>query len=257
VDDPRFQETFEDVFVGTTLLNTPFYLVAGNHDWNGNVTAQIDYTSKSTRWKFSDYFYTETFKISQYNTILQIVMIDTVILAGLTQDIEYCQQYNIDINKCKLKPNGPENIKTAQDEWNWINTTLATSTADYLIVAGHYPVWSIGEHGPTQILVDQLRPLLKQYNVQLYFNGHDHSFQYLLDSSYSNTGYIVTGGAHVCDYSQIHRLDVPANSLQYWGCDRGGFVRVHIEDTMKVYFYDGRTTDVVYQTNEWSSRNSN
>ena len=46
-----------------------------------------------------------------------------------------------------------------------IESTLAASTADYLIVAGHYPVWSVCEHGPTTNLVSQLKPLLEQYKV--------------------------------------------------------------------------------------------
>ena len=31
----------------------------------------------------------------------------------------------------------------------WLEDTLKASTASFLVVAGHYPVWSICEHGPT------------------------------------------------------------------------------------------------------------
>ena len=38
--------------------------------------------------------------------------------------------------------------KTMVDEQTaWIEDTLAASTADFLWVAGHYPVWSVCSHG--------------------------------------------------------------------------------------------------------------
>lgn len=57
---------------------------------------------------------------------------------------------------------------------SWIETVLAGSTADYLIVAGHFPVYSVCQHGNTQNLVDNLKPLLVRYGVQSYLSGHDH-----------------------------------------------------------------------------------
>eukprot|EP00493_Phyllostaurus_siculus_P017225 UN17488 len=38
--DPRFRETFEDVYTNKSL-QIPFYAIAGNHDHMNNVTAQI------------------------------------------------------------------------------------------------------------------------------------------------------------------------------------------------------------------------
>lgn len=49
--------------------------------------------------------------------------------------------------------------------------------APYLLVSGHFPVYSVAEHGPTKCLVDRLRPLLHQYRVTAYLCGHDHNLQ--------------------------------------------------------------------------------
>ena len=113
----------------------------------------------------------QVFSIPGTGSSLQLVMIDTVVLAGLTHP------------KLRgLPPAGPTSHGRAEDEWQWIEQTLFSSTADWIIVAGHYPgiygstatpphclppstVWSIAEHGPTQVLVEQLRPLLQKYNV--------------------------------------------------------------------------------------------
>ena len=81
----------------------------------------------------------------------------------------------IDVNtSCTL---GPESPELADEQLKWIEKSLAASTADYIIVGGHYPVWSIGNHGPTSQLIEQLKPLLEKYNVNAYICGHDHNMQ--------------------------------------------------------------------------------
>lgn len=58
----------------------------------------------------------------------------------------------------------------------------------WLLVVGHYPVFSKGEHGDISELTTYLLPLLEKYNVHAYFCGHDHlsevyNFSYF-DQSY-------------------------------------------------------------------------
>ena len=52
VDDPRFKETFEDVFTADDLQGAGFFkVIAGNHDHYGNVSAQIAYAAReNSRW---------------------------------------------------------------------------------------------------------------------------------------------------------------------------------------------------------------
>lgn len=168
VDDARFKNTFDKVFDDNVLQNTPFYLLAGNHDHNGNVSAQIAYSKKEPRWIFPDYYYKLNFKVPMSQSAVDVIMIDTVLLCG-----------NSDHDFLGKQPKGPANQKVADDQLTWIKKQIEMSKAPYLLVAGHYPVYSIAEHGPTDCLIDKLLPTLQQYNITAYLSGHDHNLQHL------------------------------------------------------------------------------
>ena len=96
--------------------------------------AQIGYKSrKVTRWVFPDYWYSFTKDIGNGMTA-EFVMIDTVLLAGESfHDIE---------NNIFVAATGPKNLQKAQSQWTWLEKTMRDSTADFLFVVGHYPVYS-------------------------------------------------------------------------------------------------------------------
>lgn len=52
-------------------------------------------------------------------------------------------------------------FSSQRQQLTWIKDTLRSSTADYLIVAGHHPVFSAGSHGNTRYLEIKLKPLLE------------------------------------------------------------------------------------------------
>ena len=216
VDDERFNETFEDIFTSPSL-QIPWYFCAGNHDHYGNASAEIAYSKKSSRWNFPDFNYTKIWNISGTSSTVQLVMIDTVILCGLTG-------YDRDNDQ----PRGTETPLKAAQQWSWIEETLVKSTADYLLVAGHYPVWSIAEHGPTQCLVESLKPLLEKYHVTAYLSGHDHNLQHL-DEGFG-VQYIVTGCSNFVNNSTVHSGSVPSKSSKFFWAEYsklGGFATFH------------------------------
>eukprot|EP00118_Oscarella_pearsei_P015657 m.142693 g.142693 ORF g.142693 m.142693 type:complete len:329 (+) comp38366_c0_seq1:130-1116(+) len=250
VSDPRFQETFEKVFTADSLQSR--WLVAlGNHDHDGNASAQIAYTNVSSRWFIPNYYYSEVYPIGSSGSNLQLVVIDTVVLAGLTDPTDR-----------SLPPAGCPNEELAEDQWTWIESTLAASNATWLLVAGHYPVWSIAEHGPTDVLVKRLKPLLEKYNVSAYVCGHDHSMQHIQPRE-NNVNYYVIGAGHLTDPSKKHMNDIPADSLQYvydpWDAlsEHGAYASVAVTpEEMTVVFYSA--TDPVktlYQSVQKTHRN--
>ena len=70
----------------------------------------------------------QSFTIPGSSATVQFVFIDTVILAGLTDPF---RRY--------ISPSGPQSVQAADDHWKWIEDTLSASTAQWLIVCGHYP----------------------------------------------------------------------------------------------------------------------
>lgn len=233
VHDPRFKNTFEDVYDQESLM-VPWHVVAGNHDWRGNVSAEVAYSniSKHGRWHFPSYFYTTTHTLPNTNITVEIVMIDTIVLAPSSWDepVPY---------PAELLAPGHEKMRASS--WQWVTDAIRNSKADWLFVAGHYPVWSVAEHGPTEALVKQLKPLLEANGVAVYFNGHEHNWQHLTDGS--SVDYIVTGTGHSQEYSRAHAKDMPNNvKLEYFWPGKldvipmGAFTRlsVHDRDTMKV-----------------------
>jgi len=237
VDSPRFKATFEDVFSAESLKDPfKFYVVAGNHDHNGNVTAQIDYSSRSKRWTFPSEYYTWSEKVG--SSTLQFVYIDTVILSGNSgTGLLGADGEEIELAGSELP--GPMDQAKADAQLVWLDQTLAASTADFLIVAGHYPVHSICEHGPTSLLIDHVKPMLEQYKVTAYMNGHDHCAEYI--DVGDGVQYHVIGSAHVNDPSTAHESTLKKGQLVWHtGSGDGGFASVAVnEQGLTVTHRDG------------------
>ncbi|CAG5128977.1 unnamed protein product, partial [Candidula unifasciata] len=216
VHDKRFQWTFEDVY-NHTSLQVPWYLVAGNHDHSGNVTAQILYSKFSKRWNFPSLYYYREFPVGTGNHTFGLIFIDTVLLCGHLDDLS------------TELISRPEDKHLAEEQWIFISQALQKSRADYLFVAGHYPVYSTAYHGPTKCLVDRLQPMLDKYRANGYFSGHDHNLQHLQvkSSSGGSIDYFVSGMANTVDPTAFSENKVPAgSSLFHYGhlLSRGGFL---------------------------------
>lgn len=235
VDSPRFKETFESVYTAKSL-RIPWYVIAGNHDHMGNVKAQIEYSQRSKIWKFPSYYYELNFHIPNTKKTLTIIMLDTVMLCGSSNDYSDAQ------------PKGPLRAVDANRQLVWLRERLARSKADFLLVVGHYPVWSVSEHGPTRCLVQQVRPLLLKYKATAYLCGHDHNLQYIEES---DVGYVVSGAGNFLDPDIRHWKHVPEGAVKFFtgqASTLGGFVHAEVtKDKMIVTFIQAKGTSL-YRT---------
>lgn len=234
----RFENTWNSVY-SSPALQVPWYLLAGNHDHYGNVTAQLEYSNLSERWNFPDLYHQKTFTSADSSLSLDVIFIDTIDLAGngVTSDESDPRYYD----KLAYRPK-----IAAATQWDWIEEKLKASTADYLIVAGHYPMYSVCEHGNTGNLIENLRPLLIQYGAH-YIAGHDHCMVSTYDEN--NLMYIVNGAGNTCCTKADSMDEVPSQYLD-WYISRenkpkenprllGGFsTLMATKEGVKMKFYD-------------------
>lgn len=159
VYDSKWQTLFEDVYSAPSL-KIPWHIVLGNHDHRGSTSAQIAYSRTSSRWRLPAEFYRHS-EIIGGGVGVDFFFLDTTPLYQATRGLR------------KLWP-------FENEQYDWLRRELAASKAEWKIVIGHHPVFSGGPHGSTQILIDKLKPLLEQYGVDAYFNGHDHALEHVV-----------------------------------------------------------------------------
>lgn len=233
--DPRFQHTFEECFTGDHLSNSSgfqFHVIAGNHDHIGNVQAQIDYSKHSPRWNFPDYYHSVS-KTAPDGSTVDILLIDTVKLSGNSQ----LNFEDTDSLRGSELP-GPADPLAAQNQLEWLDAQLGASTADYVIVGGHYPVFSIAEHGPTNSLQPNKFPYLRKHKVSAYLCGHEHNEQHI--DVGDGVQYHIIGSAHNHDTSTAHKNTIKSDQLKFHGTPDGGFATVSVSKAgMVITHLDG------------------
>ncbi len=181
-DDPKWQTCFEQVYTAPSL-QVPWYASLGNHDYYGNVQAQVDYTNVSSRWKMPARYYSFEKDVDKYISVL-FVILDTNPFLESYRNTKKNGKYDSFIDEI--------NSQDTDTQLKWIDSVLASSNAKWKIVAGHHPVYSGGEHGNTNELVEKLEPLLEKYGVNMYLAGHDHDIQYLKKEA-GSVNYFVSG----------------------------------------------------------------
>lgn len=139
VDDPKWKARFADIY---GPLGFPFHPSLGNHDYEGIVQSQIDYSAHSQIWKMPARYY----KLSK--PLVDFFALDT----------------------------DPPQFDRAQEPW--LRDGLKDSQAHWKIVYGHHPIYSYGMHGNTRIMIERILPIVKG-KAHFYICGHEHDKQIL------------------------------------------------------------------------------
>ena len=166
VDDAKWRSSFEDVYNGRRLMQTPWFVALGNHDYGGVPQAQVDYTAHSARWHMPARY----FKVAGASLncpAVDFFIIDTSPLIAENGRGDHAMAVNV-------------RGQDAAAQLAWLDRELAASQAKFKFVFGHHTLFSGGStHGDTPDLIVRLLPVLKARGVTAYINGHDHDLQHI------------------------------------------------------------------------------
>ncbi|EEF34862.1 Tartrate-resistant acid phosphatase type 5 precursor, putative [Ricinus communis] len=221
IDDPAFYESFTGIYTAPSLQKQ-WYNVLGNHDYRGDVEAQL---SPVLREMDSKWLCLRSFIVN--SEIAEFFFIDTTPFVD-----KYFVEKEHNYDWRGLLPDRQSYLSNILKD---LELALKESTAQWKIVVGHHTIRSAGHHGSTQELNSLILPILMENNVDLYINGHDHCLEQI-SSNESPLQFLTSGGG-----SKAWRGDVdwwnPMEMKFYY--DGQGFMSVHITQTqVDVVFYD-------------------
>ena len=164
VNDPLWMTNYELIYSHPELMIDWFPLL-GNHEYRGNTQAVLDYSNISRRWTMPARYYTQTFE--EKGATIRIVWIDTTPLIE-----KYRQESDKYPDACKQDVN---------KQLSWLESVLANAKEDWVIVAGHHPIYAYTPKEESERLDMQKRvdTILRKHKVDMYICGHIHNFQHI------------------------------------------------------------------------------
>ncbi len=177
--DPLWMSNYENIYQHPELM-VEWLPVCGNHEYRGSTQAILDYSRVSRRWAMPAKYYARTFE--EDGITLKVILIDTTPLID---------KYRND--PAKYPDAAAEDMEA---QLAWLEKELAAATEDWIVVAGHHPIFaetskSEGERMDMQARVNRI---LSRHRVDMYVCGHIHNFQHIKPEG-SAIDYIVNSSA--------------------------------------------------------------
>lgn len=243
VEDALWTTYYKNVYNFDSLI-IPWYAILGNHDYGsnkgaGNIQAQLDYNDG--RWH-AGHCYMQSFTIPNTAVTVDIVFVDSTLLAP-EETYQTSTASGISVE---------EQGSRQQQQIECLESYLAGSNAHYLLVAGHYPIFSTGKNGPGDMvsMKEVLLPYLLKYDVDAYLCGHDHFMEHL---TYKYGGgkemdFVISGAAGKPD-NQLYS-GAYCNATMHFAAATGGFSFAQVTSTemqLKFVDYNGQELYTMYR----------
>ncbi len=205
VNDPYFKSCFEDVYSGPELF-VNWYVVLGNHDYEGNTQAEIDYTNVSRRWEMPSRYYSFEKKFKNGDKAEFIFLDTSPFIKGYYKEEKYKNVIGQD---------------TAA-QYRWLKDLLSSSDAKWKLVFGHHHFYTAeSKSEELKDIRDRFGPLFQKYKVDAYICGHQHSLQYITKKD-KYMKFIISGAG-----SETEKV-YPGEAV--FASSRSGFTAISLSD---------------------------
>ncbi|XP_041013969.1 purple acid phosphatase 3-like isoform X2 [Juglans microcarpa x Juglans regia] len=219
--DPEFHESFINIY-DSPSLQKQWYTVLGNHDYRGDVEAQLSpiLREMDPRWLCMRSFIVST-------EFTEFFLVDTT--PFVDEYFTHPKNHTYDWKGVLPREDYLSNLLKDLD------SALRDSSAKWKIVVGHHTIKSAGHHGVTKELEEHLLPILLANNVDMYMNGHDHCLEHIT-SAENQTQFLTSGGGSKAWRGDIKKWNPEELKLYY---DGQGFMSLQMTPTnADIVFYD-------------------
>jgi hypothetical protein len=229
--DHSWLASFEDIYTAHSLQND-WWVVLGNHDYKGNVQAEVDYTNIDRRWNMPARYFARKMRISEDSS-------QSVLLVFLDTTPWISQYYK--------SPDHADNVKSQDTaaQTKWLRQVLADTSRDikWKLVFGHHPLFTGGPRlhsKETSDLNELLKPIFDKYRVDAYICGHEHSLQHIKPEGH--THYFISGAGSETTTAET----IPG--MTKFALSENGFIAFSVSNdkiTVQVISYTGK---ILYTT---------
>lgn len=192
INDSGWINSYERVYKAKSLQKN-WYVVLGNHDYGGNVQAQIDYTKISRRWKLPARYYSEKMILPDDSSqqVLMVFLDTSPLVTGDDPDGKFVEA----------------EASYTERQLKWLDSVLDdhSPAIKWKIVFGHHPLFTGSRRinsASTKELHSLLQPIFEKHKVDAYTCGHDHSLQYIKPEG--ATHYFISGAGSQTTSTQLY-----------------------------------------------------
>lgn len=178
--DYSWTASFENVYTDFSLQND-WFVALGNHDYRGNIQAQIDYSAKSRRWHMPSTYFKKEFDLEDGNKVLVLFM-DTSPFIDKYYDADSGMSEAIKAQDT-----------TAQKKWLLKELATMDKKVTWKIVVGHHPLYSGGKRKTSSETISfekKFATIFDNQKVDAYFCGHEHDLQIIKPKGHYTTQFL-------------------------------------------------------------------